>query len=170
MSAYCCYLWMNKIPFCSSYKSTVESNSRKIFWQRIESYLMGPQGLKLKGLRSYTWVSTDIFKVFCKSRKISVCAKCTLEKASTWVHAGTCNTQSSVMYTRLLVGAWTGWFVQVLSGMTIRSLGVYITVCAYQNKSLRLPKHIWFCCIGFTNFIHLVCLPVLSFLPQFQTK
>lgn len=43
--------------------------SRKIFWQRVESYLMGPQGLQLKGLRSYMWVSTDTFQVFCKAEK-----------------------------------------------------------------------------------------------------
>lgn len=103
------------------------------------------------------WVSTNTFKVFCKCRKISVCAKCTLEKASTWVHADTCNTQSSVLYTPLLVGAWIGWFCAGTSSMTIRRLGVYITVCAYQNKSLRLPKHIWFWCIGFTNYPFGMC-------------
>lgn len=118
---------------------------------------MGSQGLQLKGLRSYMWWAVT-FKLFCKSRKINVCAKCTLEKTSTWVHADTCNPQSSVLYTRWLVGAWIGWFCAGTSGMTIRRLGVYITVCAYQNKSLRLPKHIWFWCIGFTNFWY-VCQP-----------
>lgn len=131
---------------------------------------MCPQGLQLKGLRIYVWVSTDTFKVFCESRKISVCAKCTLEKASTRVHAGTCSTQSSVLYTHLLAGAWVRWIFAGTSGMTIRRLGVYITVCAYQNKSLRLPKHIWFCCIGFTNFIHWVCVPARVFFFFFCTN